>query len=252
MNNTITLEPQATPPQPEAKLFPGIWPALGWVALFLLLQLVAGLIALMVAIATKGAAADPATIANDLTAFAVPMIWSLVISELFLILLLWLYLRRPDKMAALGLDRWSSLSAVKTIGLAVVLVGIGMGVNYAYGEYIVPDIKVQEELRKLFAAIPQTPVNQILLFAAVAVIAPLVEELLFRGLLQKSLSHVLPIWAAIAISALIFASVHIDLYAMPPLLVMGAIFGIIYHVTGSLRVTILLHMVNNAAALLFS
>jgi membrane protease YdiL (CAAX protease family) len=30
---------------------------------------------------------------------------------------------------------------------------------------------------------------------------------------------------------------------------MGAIFGLIYHLTGSLRVTIMLHMINNAAAL---
>ena len=81
-------------------------------------------------------------------------------------------------------------------------------------------------------------------------VAPLLEEILFRGLLQNSLSKQLPAWAAIALSAVIFGAMHMDYYAMPPLVLMGAIFGVIYHLTGSLRITILLHMINNAAALL--
>jgi membrane protease YdiL (CAAX protease family) len=235
-----------------AKPFPGIWPAIGWLASFLLLQVVAGVAAIAVASATNGSGRDPMAVAQDLAAYAVPMIWSLVISELLLLGLIWLYIRKPERLAALGLDRWSNLSLLRTLGLGVVLIGAGIAFNWAYSEFIVPDIKVQEELRKLFAAIPQTLPNQILLFVAVALIAPLIEELLFRGFLQKSLAKKMPVWAAIAISALIFGAVHMDLYAMPPLVVMGAIFGVIYHLTGSLRVTIILHALNNAAALAFS
>jgi uncharacterized protein len=188
----------------------------------------------------------------DLAVIALPTIWSLVASSLFMLGLLWLYLRKGDRISAIRLDRWSVLSLPKTVGLAVVLIGAGLGFNYGYGEFLVPNIEVQEQLRKLFAAIPITIPNSVLLFAAVAVIAPLLEELLFRGLLQNSLAHKLPIWAAIAISALVFGAMHGDLYAMPPLVLMGAIFGLIYHLTGSLRVTIALHMINNAAALALS
>ena len=112
-----------------------------------------------------------------------------------------------------------------------------------------PNIEVQAELRRLFAAIPDTALNAVLLFVTIAVVAPLLEEILFRGLLQNGLSKRLPVWAAIALSALVFGAMHMDLYAMPPLVLMGAIFGVIYHLTGSLRVTIVLHMINNAAAL---
>lgn len=248
MSTTITLD-HAAPPRAQEKPFPRVWPAFGWVALFLVLQIVAGVAAVAIAIANDGGGRDPLTIARDLTAFAVPMIWSLVLSELFLLGLLWLYLRPPGRVSALGLDRWSQMSWWRTLLLAVVLIGFGIGFNWAYSEYVVPDIKVQEELRKLFAAIPHTLPNSILLFTAVAIIAPLIEELLFRGLLQKSLSHKMPIWAAIALSAVVFGLMHMDFYAMPPLVMMGAIFGLIYHLTGSLRVTIVLHMVNNAAAL---
>jgi uncharacterized protein len=247
MNNTIKLErPDPSAPVP-AKPFPAVLPAIGWVILFLLLQLVAGL----AAVAHAAGGFEPNAMvkaAQDLNLIALPTIWSLVLSELFLLGLLWLYLGRKGRFEAIQLNKWSDLSLVNTIILAVALIGLGLGFNWVYGEYIVPDVEMQEQLRRLFAAIPETLPNQILLFAAVALIAPLVEELLFRGLLQKSLSHHMPVWGAIAISAIIFGVMHMDLYAMPPLILMGAIFGVIYHLTGSLRVTILLHVLNNAAA----
>ena len=48
---------------------------------------------------------------------------------------------------------------------------------------------------------------------------------------------------------MIFGAVHMDYYAMPVLAMMGVVFGVLYHLTGSLRVTILAHVINNAAAL---
>ena len=249
MNDTVTLERPASPEQAPTKLFPGIWPSIGWIASFLLLQVLAGVAALAYAVATDAGQREPMAVMTDLTAFAVPMIWALVISELFLLALLWLYLRKGDRISAVHLNRWSELSLTNTVGIAVVLIGAGLAFNWAYGEYIVPNIEVQAELRRLFAAIPDTALNAVLLFVTIAVVAPLLEEVLFRGLLQNGLSKRLPVWAAIALSALVFGAMHMDLYAMPPLVLMGAIFGVIYHLTGSLRVTIVLHMINNAAAL---
>jgi membrane protease YdiL (CAAX protease family) len=252
MSNTVTLERPSQYEPEVAKLFPGILPSIGWVAAFLLLQVVAGVAALGYALAMDGGARPPLAVMQDLAAFALPMIWALVISEIFLLGLLWLYLRKGDRLAAVHLDRWSKMPLILTVGIAAILIGAGLGFNWAYGEYVVPNIEVQAELRRLFAAIPDTVPNSILLFVTIAVVAPLLEEILFRGLLQNALSKRLPVWAAIAVSALIFGAMHMDFYAMPPLVLMGAIFGVIYHLTGSLRVTIVLHMINNAAALALS
>ena len=104
----------------------------------------------------------------------------------------------------------------------------------------------------LFAAIPDTLPNKILLLVAAALLAPMVEELLFRGLLQNAIADKIPIWAAILISALVFGAVHMDYHAFPVLAGMGIVFGLLYHLTGSLRVTILAHMINNSAALLLT
>jgi membrane protease YdiL (CAAX protease family) len=232
--------------------FPGIWASLGWVALFLVLQIIMGVFAFGIAVALNDSGEPFDRLVGRPEFMVLPTIWSLIASSMVLLGLLWLYLRKPGRMAAIGLDRWSSMSLPLTIGVAVLLIGAGLAFNHIYATYIIPDIKVQEAMRQLFAALPPTLPNKVVLFAAIALIAPLLEELLFRGLLQNSLSKKMPVWAAILTASAIFAAVHMDYHAFPPLLVMGAVFGLLYHLTGSLRVNILAHALNNAAALLLS
>jgi uncharacterized protein len=246
------LEITEAEPAPAVRPFPNILPSIGWIVLFFVLQLVVSVAALMaVADFSKGVQPGLAGLA-DMKKIALPTIWALAISNLMSIGLLWLYLKKPERLTALGLDRWSKESLGKTLAYAVVLIGAALAFNYSYETYVVPDVKMQEQLRQLFAAIPKTAFNTALLFFAGAILAPIVEEILFRGLLQSALAKKLPIWAAIGISALLFGAVHFDLYALPVLALMGVIFGILYHLTGSLRVTILAHLINNSAALLLT
>jgi uncharacterized protein len=238
-----------TTPILSAKPFPTIWKSIGWIVLFFVLQVIVS-VAVLFSVIDFGAGV-PAAMAElqNLEKIALPTIWALVLSNLITLGLLWLYVRKPERQSAIGLDRWSADSLLKTVGYAVALIALGLAFNYLYETYVVPDVKLQEELRKLFAAIPKSAFNTALLFFAGAVLAPLVEELLFRGLLQNALSKKLPIWAAIGVTAALFGAVHFDYHAFPVLAMMGVVFGILYHVTGSLRVTILAHMINNAAAL---
>ncbi len=235
-----------------SKPFPTIWKSIGWIVLFFFLQIVFSVAAIMMVLDFSQGTDAMAAQMGDLKLIALPTIWSLVASNLVTLGLLWLYIRKPDRLAKLGLDRWSAHGLVRTLIIAVLLIGGGLAFNYAYETYVVPDVKLQEQLRMLFAAIPDTLPNTILLLVAAALFAPVVEELLFRGLLQNALSDKLPIWAAILISAVVFGAVHMDYYALPVLVGMGIVFGVLYHLTGSLRVTILAHMINNSAALLLT
>lgn len=232
--------------------FPTILGALVWVAAFLLLQIVAGVLALGIAISLDDSGRAPMKLAGDSAFIAAPTILSLVASSLVLLGLLWLHLRKESRAVQIGLMRWSRLSLVRTIALAIGLIALGLAFNHLYATYVIPDIKVQEAMRKLFAALPDTPLNMILLFIAIAGIAPLLEEILFRGLVQNALMQRLPAWAAILGASAIFGAVHMDYHAFPALFAMGAVFGILYHMTGSLRVNIAVHMANNAAALLLT
>jgi uncharacterized protein len=245
------MENLATQKQP--KLFPGIWSSLAWIILYFVFQLLGGIIVFAVVAAQSGVnfanQAELIALASNLELIALPTVISLVVAGFIMLFLLWLYLRKHGRTDAIRLNQWSNLNWVSTIGISVVLVGAGLLFNYLYGTYVFPNVEMQDQVRKMFAAIPKTPLNWIILYATVAIIAPLLEELLFRGLLQNSFANHMPIWAAILLSAAIFAGVHMQLYAFPALMALGAVFGVIYYITGSLRVTILLHMINNAAAL---
>jgi uncharacterized protein len=71
--------------------------------------------------------------------------------------------------------------------------------------------------------------------------------MLFGGLREK-----LPRLGAALISGLIFGGLHATtgVTAVPPLIVFGVLLALLYEKTGSIVPGILLHMLNNAVALL--
>lgn len=84
------------------------------------------------------------------------------------------------------------------------------------------------------------------LFLAACVVGPIIEELVFRGLifncLERSFSKALP---AIIISGIAFGMWHEVLVQGVYASFMGIVLGIIYYKTRDLRWTILIHMINN-------
>lgn len=84
---------------------------------------------------------------------------------------------------------------------------------------------------------------------AVSVLAPFVEELMFRGWLFAALVQRLPLpWAA-TISGVLFGLAHVDPYALLPLSVIGVGLAILYYRSRSLWTTIAAHCVNNFISL---
>jgi membrane protease YdiL (CAAX protease family) len=249
----MTTNTSTTVAQHSYSHFPTVWVAAIWIIAFFIAQIFFGAIAAFIAILSNESAAAltaDASSADMMKVIALPTIWGLVISNLATCAALWAYLRREDRFAAIGFNRWSNISAGLTLGLAVLVIGGGLIINYGFSEYVFPDVEMQKEMKELFAAIPKTVPNNILLFLAVAVFAPLLEEFLFRGMLQNSLMPLMPPTSAILLSAAIFAGAHLDMMAFAPIFILGAAFGYLYHVTGSLRVCIIMHMINNGAALL--
>ena len=245
----MTTDISAELNEPTSTNFPSIWVSAIWIILFFVAQLIFGLLAVLVAVVLADDMEHALSQIGDLKYIALPTIWGLVASNAAISLGLWSYLSRNDRFAKIGFNRWSRIGLVKTLALAIAVIAGGLAFNYIYSEYIFKGVEMQKELKELFAAIPKTIPNNILLFLAVAIFAPLLEEFLFRGLLQNSLMPMMPAAAAILISAAIFAGVHMDKMAFAPIFVLGAAFGYLYHVTGSLRVCILMHMINNGAAL---
>lgn len=87
-----------------------------------------------------------------------------------------------------------------------------------------------------------------LMLAVAGVAAPVVEETLFRGLLFGWLRSRLPLFAAVTLSAAIFAAAHVIPVLLPALFAVGVILAIAYELSGSLWVSILLHAMQNTFA----
>ena len=84
-------------------------------------------------------------------------------------------------------------------------------------------------------------------FIWVCLIAPITEELIFRGALLKLLS---PYGSKIAIliSAVLFGAIHGNLQQFPSTFLAGLLFGFISVKTGTIFYSIILHMFNNVFA----
>jgi membrane protease YdiL (CAAX protease family) len=85
----------------------------------------------------------------------------------------------------------------------------------------------------------------------IGVLAGVGEELFFRGLIQPKLQGYFrsPHWG-IWVTAIVFSAIHVQFYGFLPRLFLGALFGYLYHYTGSLFYPILGHILNNALTLL--
>lgn len=87
---------------------------------------------------------------------------------------------------------------------------------------------------------------------SVSVFAPVFEEWLCRGIVLRGLLKHMGPAAAIVISAVFFGVLHMNPWQAIPAFCLGALFGYVYYRTGSLKLTMLMHCVNNTMSVIFS
>lgn len=104
-------------------------------------------------------------------------------------------------------------------------------------------------LKEFFENMKQNPVSS---FISVAIFAPLLEELLCRGIILRGLLHSISPLKAIFWSALMFAVMHLNPWQALPAFMIGMLMGWIYWKTGSLWATIFIHFVNNGFSFLIT
>ena len=104
---------------------------------------------------------------------------------------------------------------------------------------------VNPQAQQLAGGVTRTAANTVGLLLLVAVLAPLVEETVFRGVLYQWLRKSLPVWAAAGISAAIFAAAHAIPTLFPWLLVTGLALALVFEYCGTLYCSMLLHGIIN-------
>ena len=131
----------------------------------------------------------------------------------------------------------------KTIGLSIPLIVAGMLFINLCSEFLgLPDLMQDTFLgmsRNVFGII------------SITIMAPLVEELLFRGAIQGyMLRKGMKPLNAILIASAIFGIVHMNPIQIPFAFAIGLIFGWLYYRTGSVVPGIIGHFINNSIACL--
>ncbi len=112
-----------------------------------------------------------------------------------------------------------------------------------------PPEVAHETLREMQAA--PGSVRTLASIAGATVLAPVAEEVLFRGLLQSGVLRLTGrAWPAIVVTSAAFAAVHIGVaewHALGALFVLGVCLGVAYERTGRLWIPITMHALFNAA-----
>ena len=100
---------------------------------------------------------------------------------------------------------------------------------------------------------PDSILGYVFLFLAVVVVAPIGEEIVFRGFLQKFLEdHWKDITRSVLVTSLFFAMIHFNPFWTIQIYILGVVLGFLSWKTKSVLPSIMLHSINNGAAYILS
>lgn len=111
------------------------------------------------------------------------------------------------------------------------------------------NLAMPESAMRMFESVMSEPVG----YMAIGVLAPLAEEVVFRGAILGKLLRVFAgraRWIAIAISAFIFGAVHGNEAQFAHAMVVGLLLGWMYCRTNSIIPGVVFHWINNTVAYL--
>lgn len=146
---------------------------------------------------------------------------------------------RPASATSLG---WLPLVAL-AIGLSAT--GVYALIMEAFGfDLLAPDQNLEE-----LAAL--NGVDRISTFAIVGVLAPVGEEIFFRGFLLAALVSAIGGLRGALVSSAIFSVAHLNVGTLFPIFVMGILLSWLYLRTGSILPSIVAHAAQNLLALIF-
>ena len=164
---------------------------------------------------------------------------------------LFLALRSRNPITVFGLRKltWKG-TLLGLLGLVIALPVIYFSYSLAL-LYFGADTKPQPLLQ--FFMSPTTSISDrlLLIFTAV-VVAPVSEEVIFRGYFYGVMRRYGGRWPAIILSAVLFGAIHVHPPALIALAVLAVALTLVYERTGSLWAPMLMHACFNSATLVVS
>lgn len=133
--------------------------------------------------------------------------------------------------------------SVRTVILvSIAVVALQMGVVSP----LVNLLPMPEFMKNLFIEFAKR--SGVFSFIAIVVAAPVLEELIFRGIVLDGFLKMYSPVKSILISSALFGVIHLNPWQFISALVIGIFSGWVYYRTRNLTLSIIIHMVNNLAA----
>ena len=224
----------------------GFWATIGWTLLGGLLMLITQIVVVIPFLAVHLATGSDANVeefGNQLATNGLVLSVATLVSAL----VCWGYLTVICRLRGwqardyLALERLRLRPTLVCLGILAAFIVVSDGTTYLLGRDIVPEF-----MTAVYGSAKWPP----LLILALVVGAPVGEELMFRGFLFRGLANSIGVVAAIVVTSLAWAVMHLqyDVYGIGVIFLGGIMLGTIRHVTGSTTLPMVLHGVMNAVA----
>jgi len=171
------------------------------------------------------------------------MIVAVLLSNLIVVLLYWLILWCRKKK----LSEYTGLTApraINVVGAAVAGVALNVAVGCVLQQLPLPSEMIQEYAEGMEELLGG---SFLIVLLTVAIAAPLVEEIVFRGALLRALRNAMNTPLAVLVSSALFALAHVGPIQVTYAFIIGVILCVVRLASGSLWCTIAMHIAFNAA-----
>lgn len=143
-----------------------------------------------------------------------------------------------------GVKRWTS----SIFGIVVVSIAFSLATFWLYLYALNPFFPSIVNLFLEDVPLPDNAFYFAFDIITITILAPIVEEFVFRGVILHRLIRKTSVWGGILLSSLLFGILHADIIGA---FLFGVIASLLFIKTGNLLIPILMHALNNTIAVVF-
>lgn len=162
----------------------------------------------------------------------------------------WLVRRKVTTKQDVGLARLPSWMDIVLAPAGAVVYLLFAAVLLTAFAAVFPHIDLQQTQDVGFQNLA-TKSQYLLAFMTLVIVAPLAEEILFRGYLYGKLRKHVPLWLAMFVTSALFGAVHGQWNVALDTFALSIVMCSLREVTGSIWSGVLLHMIKNGVAFYF-
>jgi uncharacterized protein len=155
--------------------------------------------------------------------------------------------RRKSGLRDLGLRYYSIFKTIWYSFISLIAIFL---VSFLYVFFMNSTFGIEAPSSKIEVLVRNGSLSSNILLIVVTVIAPLSEEVFFRGFLYSAFKKSWGVNVALFLSSFLFAAVHLEIYSFIPIMIIGWLLAYLFEKTKSLMPAIFLHGAYNLVLIL--